>query len=114
MQTKISNAVAQALNSVGMSADEFLRHALNVNDGALVTPDGVMFPEGSAMLAWYKDRPYWGHVVNGMIDIDGERFRSVSAAAVHITKRPTNGWDFWQCRLPGKSEFVRISRLRAH
>lgn len=111
---QISAAVANALNAVGMSPEDFLRQALNVQVEGLTTSEGVTFPEGSAFLAWYKERPYWGHVKNGAIEIMEERFTSVSSAAVKITGRPTNGWDFWQCKLPGKAEFVRISKLRAN
>ena len=107
----ISPAVAQALEAVGMTADDFLRQALNIKNGGMAA-EGVTFPEGTAFLAWYKERPYWGHVKNGALEIMGERFTSVSAAAVKVTNRPTNGWDFWQAKLPGKSEFVRISKLR--
>ena len=109
---QISDAVASALKAVGMTPEDFLRQALNVKVEGL-TAEGVMFPEGTAFLAWYKDRPYWGHVKNGAIEIQHERFTSVSAAAGKITNRPTNGWDFWQCKFPGKGEFVRISKLRA-
>lgn len=35
------------------------------------------------------------------------------SAAVKVTGRPTNGWDFWQCKMPGKAEFVRINKLGA-
>lgn len=108
----ISLAVAKALEGSVKSADEILREALKVKADGLSTAEGVLFPEGTAFLAWYKERPYWGHVKNGAIEIQGERFTSVSAAAGKITKRPTNGWDFWQCKVPGKSEFVRISKLR--
>lgn len=108
----VTDAVAKALAESGRSADEILREVLKVKAEGLSTTEGVHFPEGTAFLAWYKDRPYWGHVKDGMIEIQGERFSSVSAAAGRITKRPTNGWDFWQAKFPGSAEFVRISKLR--
>jgi hypothetical protein len=111
---QISTAVAKALDAVGMSAEDFLRQALNVKVDGFSTKEGVTFPEGTAFLAWYKDRPYWGHVKNGALEIQGERFTSVSGAAAKVTKRPTNGWDFWQCKLPNSGEFVRISKLRTN
>jgi hypothetical protein len=89
-----------------------LREVLQIKAEGLETAEGVIFPEGTAFLSWYKERPHWCHVKDGAIVIQGERFPSVSAAAVKITGRPTNGWDFWQAKLPGKSEFVRISKLR--
>lgn len=108
----ISDAVSNALKAVGMTPEDFLRQALNVKVEGMATAEGVTFPEGTAFLAWYKDRPYWGHVKGGAFEIMGERFTSVSSAAGKVTGRPTNGWDFWQCKVPGKSEFVRISKLR--
>ncbi len=107
----VSPAVAKALSAVGMTADDFLRQALNIKNGEF-TADGVIFPEGTAFLAWYKDRPHWGIVKGGALEMQGERYASVSAAAAKVTGRPTNGWDFWQCKLPNKGEFVRISGLR--
>lgn len=111
---QISNTVVDALKAVGMTPEDFLRQALNIaKPEGMTTAEGVTFPEGTAFLAWYKDRPHWGHVKNGAIEIMGERFTSVSSAAVKVTGRPTNGWDFWQCKMPGKGEFVRISKLRS-
>ena len=98
----VSPDVSKALALGNLNADQILRDALNIK------PEGFT----TAFLAWYKDRPHWGHVKNGALDILGDRFTSVSSAAGKITGRPTNGWDFWQCKMPGKSEFVRISKLR--
>lgn len=110
---QISDAVAKALADSKRTADDVLRETLKIKVEGFST-DGIVFPEGTAFLAWYKERPYWGFVKNGQIDIQGKRFPSVSAAACEITKRPTtNGWDFWQCKLPGRSEFIRISKLRS-
>ncbi len=111
-QITISLAVAKALEAANKTADEVLRHALKVKAEGLTT-SGVTFPEGTCFLAWYKDRPYWGIVKDGALIIRDKRFTSTSAAAGEITKRPTNGWDFWQCKFPGKGEFIRISKLRA-
>lgn len=108
----LSDAVANALKATGFSAEDFLRVALKVEVKGLTTAEGVCFPEGTSFMAWYKDRPYWGKVANGALEINGTRFTSVSAAAVKVTGRPTNGWDFWQCKMPGKAEFVRIDTLR--
>lgn len=105
--------IAKALNQSGKSVEELLRAALGIKEEGLEA-DGVIFPEGTAFMAWYKDRPYWGHVKDGAIELMGESFPSVSAAAVKITGKPTNGWDFWQCKLPGSGEFVRISKLRTN
>lgn len=105
----VSDAVAKALEEAKRTADDILREVLKV------PPEGLaaVFPEGTAFLAWYKDRPYWGHVHEGLLEIQGERFTSVSSAAGKVMHRPTNGWDFWQAKLPGRAEFVKINKLRA-
>lgn len=108
----ISPAVAKALKDAKLNADEVLRKALNIKPEGLITIEGITFPEGTVFMAWYKDRPYWAKVEGGAIEIMGERFTSVSGPASKITGRPTNGWDFWQCRFPGKSTFVKLSSLR--
>lgn len=109
----VSDAVHKALEESGRDADSILREVLKVKSEGLAAAEGVVFPEGTAFLAWYKDRPYWGHVRDGMLEIQGERFTSVSGAAKKVTRRPTNGWDFWTAKLPGTADFVRISKLRS-
>jgi hypothetical protein len=111
-QITISDAVHKALLESGHTADEILRECLHVKPEGLVTPEGVTFPEGTFFRVWYKDRPYWGAVENGALVINGERFTSVSAAAKAVTKRPTNGWEFWEARLPKRTDWVRIDALR--
>jgi len=108
----LSPEVAKALELGDLNAEQILREALRIKPEGFTTSEGVVFPEGTAFLAWYKDRPYWGHICGGLFEIHSEQFTSVSSAAGKITGRPTNGWDFWQCKFPGKGEFIRISKLR--
>lgn len=97
----------------GETVDAILRMILDVKpSGDLVTKEGVVFPEYTNFLVWYKDRAYYGNVVEGQIEVMGERFSTVSAAAVKITNRPTNGWDFWKCKRPTDADFIKISTLR--
>lgn len=73
---------------------------------------GVRFPAGTEFRANYKGQTYLGRVENGALVLNGERFDSPSAAAVHITHNPVNGWHFWQCRLPGQASWQMIKTLR--
>lgn len=108
----ISPTVQQKLKELNLTADEVLRKALNIKAEGL-TAEGIAFPEGTIFLTCYKDEVYSGKVKDGAIELQGERFTSVSAAAAKITGRPTtNGWAFWTVRLPGKNEFVPIGNLR--
>jgi hypothetical protein len=61
----------------------------------------------------YKGTTYTGVVKDGKLELsDGHKFSTPSAAAVHITKNNVNGWRFWQCKLPGESNYVLVERLR--
>ena len=111
--THISEAVAKALMDLGLTADAVLRDVLNIHPEGFTT-EGVTFPEGTYFRTWYKERPYWGVIKNGAIEMQGKQFTSVSAAAAHITGRPTtNGWEFWECRFPKRTDWVRIGKLKS-
>lgn len=110
---QISTVVQKKLKDLNLTAEDVIRKALDIKAEGLATSEGVFFPEGTAFLAWYKDLPRWGIVKNGAIEIEKERFTSVSGAAAKITGRPTtNGWDFWSVKVPGKNEFVNIKNFR--
>lgn len=73
---------------------------------------GVCFPAGTEFRAHYKGRTYLARVENGSLMWNGERFDSPSAAAVRITGNNVNGWNFWECRLPGQASWQVIKGLR--
>jgi hypothetical protein len=73
---------------------------------------GVSFPNGTQFRATYKGQQHTGAVENGALVVQGERYTSPSAAAVAITSNPVNGWRFWECLLPGKSQWTLIANLR--
>jgi hypothetical protein len=110
---QISPLVQKRLKEMNLTAEEVIRKALEIKAEGLATSEGVFFPEGTAFLAWYKERAHWGIVRDGAIEIDGKSFNSVSGAAASITGRPTtNGWDFWMIKQSGKNEFVPIKSFR--
>jgi Restriction Enzyme Adenine Methylase Associated len=73
---------------------------------------GVRFPAGTEFRANYKGQTWLGRVERGALVVNGQRFDTPSAAAVAITKSPTNGWTFWECRLPGQSSWQILKGLR--
>jgi hypothetical protein len=73
---------------------------------------GVRFPPGTEFRANYKGQTWLGRVERGALAVNGKRFDTPSAAAVFITKSPTNGWTFWECRLPGQASWQLIKGLR--
>jgi hypothetical protein len=73
---------------------------------------GVRFPAGAEFRASYKGQTWLGRIERGALVVKGERFDTPSAAAGSITGSPTNGWTFWECRLPGQSSWQMIKGMR--
>ena len=73
---------------------------------------GVRFPAGTEFKATYKGRTHLGRVEGGALVVSGKRYDSPSSAAVSITGNPVNGWRFWECRLPGRSNWQSLKSLR--
>lgn len=96
----VSDEVAKAITASKKSADEILRQALGLSTNGFVARGGVILPEGTTLISFYKDRPYYATIKEGSIEIMGETFKSPSAAAEKITGCHVNGWTFWQCKLP--------------
>jgi hypothetical protein len=73
---------------------------------------GVRFQAGTEFRANHKGQAWLGRVERGALVVNGRRFATPSAAAVFITKTPTNGWTFWECRVPGQASWQIIKGLR--
>ncbi len=73
---------------------------------------GVTFPHGTPFRAHHHGRIYEAVVEDGALVYRGTRFASPSAAARAVTGYETNGWIFWECRLPASPRWMRISELR--
>jgi len=73
---------------------------------------GVTFHHGTEFKATYKGREHHGIVDNGALDVKGKRFASPSAAAVSITRNSVNGWNFWECKMPGNQSWQLIESYR--
>jgi len=73
---------------------------------------GVRFPAGTEFRATYKGQTYLARVENGALVLDGKRYDAPSAAAMSITRVNVNGWNFWECRLPGQAAWRLISQMR--
>ena len=73
---------------------------------------GVRFPAETEFRATYKGQTWLARVQGGVLVLNGKRFDSPSAAGISITGNPVNGWNFWQCRLPGQASWQIIKALR--
>lgn len=94
------------------SLQEQSNRAESVSAGIPWTSKGVTFPHGTKLRAEYGGRSYYAAIENGAIVYDGKSYKSPSAVAHAVTGTSANGWAFWECQLPGKSGWVRISELR--
>ncbi|MGE0496941.1 MAG: DUF2924 domain-containing protein [Ramlibacter sp.] len=72
----------------------------------------VRFPEGTIFRSTYKGKPYSGKVEREGLIVDGQRYDSLSAAAVAITGSPVNGWRFWECKRPTDMQWALAETMR--
>lgn len=86
--------------------------AQEISDAGDWIVKGIRFPVGTEFRAGYKGQTWLGRVERGALVINGRRFDTPSSAAVFITKSPTNGWTFWECRQPGQPSWQIIKGLR--
>jgi hypothetical protein len=79
--------------------------------------EDVVFPQGTRFRGRYKGYYYYGQVNDGVLELNGQRFHSPTAAAFSITRKPFfSGWDFWEIELPGaeRGSWECIARLKGH
>lgn len=62
-------------------------------------------PVGTKLIGKFKGVPYNGKIVSDKtrstgkaVDYSGVKYRSMTAAAMAITKQATNGWRFWKIK----------------
>lgn len=73
----------------------------------------VVFPSSTEFRANHKGQVYRATVGDGALVLsDGKEFSSPSSAARHITGTEVNGWNFWECKLPGESVWHIMKDLR--
>jgi len=117
-------------NSFSETPNEVLRRLLKVSckrsssqpqkatTGRPWSGKGVTLPHGTELRMDYNGRQYTGTIDNGEWVVEGQRFKSPSAAAggVAVTKsgKRTNldGWNYWQAKRPGDTDWVAIKEMR--
>lgn len=120
----VFKAITMRRTSENVSENDVLRQLLGLPSKRELTPasgstapgewitKGVRFPGGAELRARHKGQTWLGRVEGGALVVNGTRYDTPSAAAVAITGSPVNGWTFWECRLPGQSEWKIIKSLR--
>jgi hypothetical protein len=82
--------------------------------------DGVILPHGTALRMPYDrgTQKYKGRIENGKWHINGKNFESPSGAAseLAVTKKgkatKLNGWNYWEVKRPGDSQWIPLRALR--
>jgi hypothetical protein len=73
---------------------------------------GFEFPHGTRFRMRVHGEYKCAQVHNGVLVVDNKGFDSVSGAVMQVTGYPVNGWDVWQCQLPGEQDWRPIDSLR--
>jgi len=73
---------------------------------------GIEFPHGTKFRANYKGKPYEAIVENAKLYLNGKNYHSPSQAAISITNNTVNGWTFWECQFPEKTNWQLLKSLR--
>lgn len=97
-----------AMPSTGQTQPE-LPHA---GDANAWTYKGISFPIGTEFRCRYKGAVHSGRVVRDGLQIGTSLATSPSDAARLVTQTNVNGWNFWECRLPGEPRWRTLKALR--
>lgn len=73
---------------------------------------GTSVPDGTEFRVHYKKKSYFARVVGSQLIFNGREAVTLSNAAKLITGNNVNGWDFWECQLPGETGWRKASTLR--
>jgi len=112
------NAVLRRLLKLGAPRDNGAEAQTHDPHKGAWTGKGVTLPAGTALRMEYRGREHRGVIEDAAWVVDGQRFRSPSAAAggVAVTKsgkRPSlDGWKYWQVKRPGDAGWTALSALR--
>lgn len=107
------NDVVRELLGLGVVKTTVVDGAPPRNSEADWVIKNMRLPAGTECRATYKGQRFLAHVESAALVLpDGTRHKSPSSAAQAITKTSVNGWIFWECKLPGKSQWQRLSTLK--
>jgi hypothetical protein len=121
----VFKALTALRESPSDSYNDVLRRMLDLPSAEAVGPSpddgdgawhvgGVVFPTGTEFRARLKRKGtiHTARVEDGALVCDGESYDSPSAAASAIANHAVNGWKFWECRFPGRGDWIMIDSLR--
>ncbi|MDE0050056.1 MAG: hypothetical protein OXO52_09750 [Rhodospirillales bacterium] len=91
----------------------------NSSEGTPWSGKGVSLPHGTEVRMEYNSRQYTGQIDFGEWVVEGQRFRTPSAAAsrVAVTKdgkhTQLDGWNYWYVKRPGDTDWIALKQLRS-
>ena len=84
-----------------------------VSNGMAWVSKGVTFPDGTEFRANYKGVIYAAQIARGRVVAEGgKRATSLSNAARLVTNNSVDGWNFWEVKRPGDTEWRKAAVLR--
>lgn len=112
----------QAILRMAVAAEKSVnggRHTPSARAGGDLVTQGGRVPNGTQLQATYKSREYEAEVRDGAVEWNGDRFKSLTAAAVAVIRstgsnRATeNGWRFWEYRDAATDEWKTCKDLQS-
>ncbi len=100
---------------IGLGGQEI---AMSTKDGAAWSSKGVTLAHGTQLRMDYNGRRYEGRIDDGEWLCDGQRFSGPSAAAGGVARTKNgsttslNGWNYWEVKAPGSTNWQLISNMR--
>ncbi|NOT48940.1 MAG: DUF2924 domain-containing protein [Acidobacteria bacterium] len=73
---------------------------------------GAVLPHGTELRMKYAGREYKAEISDGAFVYEGQLYKAPSPAAFAITSNPVNGWNYWECKLPGSVKWESIMKYR--
>ena len=74
---------------------------------------GFAICHGTQLRGKFKGAYYYGCINDGELELRGRRYYSLWAAAHAITRKNIDHWLFWECRLPGDTQWQSLCGLKA-
>ena len=78
----------------------------------------VFLPENTELFLDYQGVRANGRIINGAWEIEGERYRTPSNAAISIVEKrrgnavSLNGWLYWEVKRPSDNHKIQLGSLR--
>jgi hypothetical protein len=108
-ETKQSGTAA-AVGATSLDVSASPKPVVNATSAVDLVTAGLLSADAE-LVAQSQGKHHVARLRGGEIELNGQRYPSLAAAAVAITGKPTNGWSFWRVKHDGKN--VPLAKLRS-